>query len=44
MARQTIDDLVRTARARLDRVGPAEALAEVAEGAVIIDTAARIDG
>lgn len=34
----TVDDLLRAARSRIDRVSPAEAAAETAAGAVIIDT------
>jgi rhodanese-related sulfurtransferase len=37
MARVTINDLLASARARLDRVSPAEALAAVRDGAVLID-------
>ncbi|HEY2637348.1 MAG TPA: rhodanese-like domain-containing protein [Solirubrobacteraceae bacterium] len=37
MARTTIDDLLAAARARLDRIGPAEAAAAVRDGAVLVD-------
>jgi rhodanese-related sulfurtransferase len=33
----TLDELVARARASLDRVGPAEAVAALAEGAVLVD-------
>jgi rhodanese-related sulfurtransferase len=36
-ARRSIDDLLAEARARLDRVDPEDALAEVDEGAVLVD-------
>jgi rhodanese-related sulfurtransferase len=36
--RTTIDDLLRAARARLDRLEPQEALAEQRDGALIVDT------
>jgi len=35
---QTIDDLLATARARLDRLGPAAARDEAEAGAIVIDT------
>jgi rhodanese-related sulfurtransferase len=38
MPAQTIDDLLQMARARLDRLDPASALAETEAGAVIVDT------
>jgi rhodanese-related sulfurtransferase len=38
MPARTIDDLLQGARARLDRLDPAAARAEVADGALIIDT------
>jgi len=38
MPSQTIDDLIRAARARLDRLDPAAAREEADAGAVIIDT------
>lgn len=37
MGRQTIDDLLAAARQRIDRVKPAEAVAAVGEGAVLVD-------
>jgi rhodanese-related sulfurtransferase len=37
MGRQTIDDLLAAARQRIDRVEPAEAVAAVDEGAVLVD-------
>jgi rhodanese-related sulfurtransferase len=37
-ARKTIHDLLREARARLDRLGPEETLAGQSEGALIVDT------
>ena len=37
-ARTTIDDLLREARAGLDRLGPSQVLAAQAEGALLIDT------
>jgi rhodanese-related sulfurtransferase len=36
--RQTIDQLLATARARIDRLAPADAYAAVEEGALLIDT------
>ncbi len=38
MAPRTIDDLLASARARLDRLDPAAAREEVAAGALVIDT------
>jgi rhodanese-related sulfurtransferase len=41
MARRTLDDLLREARAKIERLEPAEAWAETEEGALIVDT--RVD-
>jgi rhodanese-related sulfurtransferase len=38
MARQTVNDLLDSARASLDRLAPEDAAAEVAGGALLIDT------
>lgn len=38
VARRTINDLLADARARLDRLEPADAYAAVQQGAVLIDT------
>ena len=38
MTRKTIDDLLREARSRLERLEPEEALAAQREGAMIVDT------
>src|SRR3954464_7318599 len=37
MPRRTIDDLLADARARIDRVEPADAAAEVEDGALLVD-------
>jgi Raf kinase inhibitor-like YbhB/YbcL family protein len=37
-AGRTIDDLLTAARARIDRLSPADVVSEVADGAVVIDT------
>jgi rhodanese-related sulfurtransferase len=41
MARRTLDDLLREARAKIERVEPTEAWAEAEQGALIVDT--RVD-
>jgi rhodanese-related sulfurtransferase len=37
MARTTIDDLLAEARTRIDRVSPADAASEMADGALLVD-------
>jgi rhodanese-related sulfurtransferase len=48
MARRTVNDLLEVARSRIDRLEPAAAAAEAANGALVIDTrcaeARRVDG
>ena len=41
MAPTTIDELLAAARARLERVGPADAQAAIAEGALLVDIRAE---